>query len=77
MNLPGATELDATIRFVGALPSPKVPGYAELTLHFGWRPNSRLEWSLIGDNLLHPEFGGLVPRAEFARSVFGQLTWRY
>jgi len=39
----------------------------------------RAEWSIIGDNLLHPqhaEFGDLSPKEEYRRSVFGQLTWR-
>jgi iron complex outermembrane receptor protein len=77
-NLSPSLELDGMIRYVGELPHPVVPGYAELTLHFGWRVGPA-ELSFVGDNLLHgqhPEFGGLQPREEYRRSAFAQITWR-
>ena len=79
INLPHNLEADAVFRFVGALPQPVVPRYAELTLRFGWR-RGQTELAIVGDNLLHdhhPEFGNLTPREEFPRSVFGQATWRF
>jgi iron complex outermembrane receptor protein len=79
IDLPRGFETDAVFRFVGALPHPAVPRYAELTLRLGWR-RGPIELSVAGDNLLHdrhPEFGSLVPREEYPRSVFGQATWRY
>jgi iron complex outermembrane receptor protein len=77
-NLPGSFEADAVFRAVDELPDPVVPAYAELTLRLGWLRGAT-ELSIVGDNLLHPqhaEFGNLVPREEFRRSVFGQFTWR-
>jgi len=79
VNLPHDVEADAVFRFVGELPHPLVPGYAELTLRLGWR-RGNTELSIVGDNLLHdhhPEFGNLTPREEYPRSVFGQVTWRF
>jgi len=79
INLARDFEADAIFRYVDALPHPIVPGYAELTLRFGWRRGTT-ELSVIGDNLLHdhhPEFGNLTPRVEYPRSVFGQATWRF
>ena len=78
-DLPAALEGDAVFRYVGTLPHPPVPGYAELTLRLGWR-RGPVELSIVGDNLLHdhhPEFGNLSPREEYRRSAFGQLTWRF
>jgi iron complex outermembrane receptor protein len=80
LDLPGGTELDANFRFVDELASPRVPAYAELTLHLGFRRGASPEFAMIGDNLLHgqhAEFGALDPRPEYPRSVFGQITWRF
>jgi iron complex outermembrane receptor protein len=77
-NLAASFEADAILRYVGELPHPVIPGYAELTMRLGW-VRGRAEVSIVGDNLLHPqhaEFGDLAPREEYRRSVFGQLTWR-
>jgi hypothetical protein len=79
INLPRDLEADAVFRFVGALPHPAIPRYAELTLRLGWRRGAT-ELSIVGDNLLHdqhPEFSNLTPPEEFLRSVFGQVTWRF
>ena len=79
VDLPRGLETAAVFRFVGALPDPAVPGYAELTLRLGWRRGAT-ELSIVGDNLLHdhhPEFGNLTPREEYPRSGFVQATWRF
>jgi iron complex outermembrane receptor protein len=79
IDLRGGFETDGVFRFVGELPHPRVPRYAELTLRLGWR-RGRTELSLVGDNLLHDrhaEFGNLTPREEYPRSAFLQATWRY
>ena len=78
-DLPASMEGDAVFRYVGRLPHPPVPAYAELTLRLGWR-SGPVDLSIVGDNLLHdhhPEFGDLNPREEYRRSAFGQLTWRF
>jgi iron complex outermembrane receptor protein len=53
MNLPQRLTLDATLRYVGALPGPVLPHYTELDARLGWRMNQRAELSLRGANLLH------------------------
>lgn len=79
MDLPGRIELDAWLRYVGALPQPRVPAYTELDLRLGWRATAGLELSLIGQNLLHdqhPEFWTVVQK-EVERSLLGRVTWRF
>ncbi len=79
MDLPGRLELDAWLRYVDALPQPRVPAYTELDLRLGWRATGGLELSLIGQNLLHsqhPEFWTVVQK-EVERSLLGRVTWRF
>ncbi len=70
--------LDAFLRHAGEIEQIDVPAYTSLDLRLGWRPLSRLELSLVGQNLLddtHPEFGRAPVRSEFERGVFGKLVW--
>ncbi len=65
---------------MSALPNPVVPGYAELTLRFGWGRTGPLELAIVGDNLLHDshqefQIGG--PAESIPRSVTAQVTWRF
>jgi iron complex outermembrane receptor protein len=80
MDLPARLELDGIYRHISTLPTPRVPGYSELDVRFGWRASSFLEFSITGRNLWHPqhpEFGTPVPRREeFERSVHGKVIWR-
>lgn len=80
-DLPASLELDAWVRYVSALPQPRVDAYTEMDLRLGWRANEALELSLIGRNLLHSshaEFGPATPlREEVERSVYGKVTWRF
>lgn len=81
LDLPRRIEFDAHLRRIASLPSPVVPGYAELNLRLGWHASDTVELSLIGQDLLHahhPEFGGLAPRrVEFERSVRTQVAFRF
>jgi iron complex outermembrane receptor protein len=45
--------LDASLRYIGALPEPAMAGFTELDARWGWRPRPPLELSLRGTNLLH------------------------
>jgi len=78
MNLPGRVEVDALLRAIDRLPSPPVPGYAELDLRVGWRLTDDWELALVGHNLLHdshPEYGADTPfRVEFERGVSVRAT---
>jgi iron complex outermembrane receptor protein len=79
MDLPGGLELDAWLRWVDRLPSPRVPAYTTLDLHLGWHASRSLELSLVGQNLLdagHAEFGPAGPsREEVERGWYGKVTW--
>jgi len=80
VDLPRHIEFDAAFRFVGSIANQTVPAYSELDVRWAWRPNPRLEVSVVGQNLLHDrhaEFGSPNTRQEIERSVFGKVTWRY
>jgi len=81
IDLPGGFEFDSTARYVARLPAPVVPAYTELDLRLGWNASDRLEFSLVGQNLLHarhPEFGFPSPlRREIERGAYGKVTWRF
>lgn len=80
-------ELDIGYRWVDRLPTNNagvltyVPLYSELDIRIGWMPMPSLEFSLVGQNLLHDhhhEFG--VPgdfQQEVGRNVYGKVQWRY
>lgn len=72
-------ELDAVFRFVGGIANQRVPAYGELDLRWAWRVNPNLEFSIVGQNLLHDahaEFGSPNARREIERSVYGKVSWR-
>lgn len=73
-------DVDLWWRAVGALPNPAVPAYRELNARLAWRMNQKLEFALVGQDLLHdqhPEFGTSVPRrVEFERSVRATVALR-
>ena len=53
MNLWKTVTLDADVRYVSALPDPRVPSYVELGGRIGWNVTPRVQLSLAGLNLLH------------------------
>ena len=80
LDLPWHVEFDVTLRHVGEITNQDVPSYQELDLHIGWHPTSRLEISLVGQNLLHDhhaEFGAAASRQEIQRGVYAKATWLY
>jgi iron complex outermembrane receptor protein len=79
LDLPGRHEVDGTVRHVGSLPEPAVPGYTVVDLRWGWRPVPRLEVSLAVRNLFareHPEVGASPGRSEVGRDAFVGVVWR-
>jgi iron complex outermembrane receptor protein len=57
-----------------------VPAYGELDLRLAWEPIPRLEFSVVGQNLLHDhhaEFRALNARQEIERSVYGKVSWSF
>jgi iron complex outermembrane receptor protein len=81
LDLRRNVEADATLRYVGTLPDPRVPSYTELGLRLGWRASPKTELFVVGDNLLHrqhPEFGADLPhRVEIERDVRAGVTVRF
>jgi iron complex outermembrane receptor protein len=72
-------ELDVTVRHVGSLSSPSVPGYTTMDVRYGWKIRPDLELSVVGQNLLdqsHPEFGAAAGRSEMERTVFAKVVWK-
>jgi iron complex outermembrane receptor protein len=79
LDLPRAVELDALVRSVGALPSPAVPAYTELTLRGGWFFRPRHDIWIVGEDLLHDQhqesaIGGAL---HFQRSIRAGVTLRF
>ena len=79
LDLGARTEFDVTLRYVGALSQPVVPSYTALDLRVGWQLSSKLDLSLLGQNLLgsgHGEFTDVATRTDFKRAVFLKLLCR-
>jgi iron complex outermembrane receptor protein len=70
--------VDVTVRHVGALTQPLVPGYTVADLRAGWRLARDLDLSLLVSNLFnrrHAEVGALASRAVFERAALLRVTW--
>jgi iron complex outermembrane receptor protein len=74
-------DVRARLRWVDELPSQNIPSYAAFDTRLTWKPMSRLELGITGQNLFdprHAEFGGNSANlTEVERSVFGEATWRW
>ena len=76
MDFGHGVTLWADLREVGALPHPVVPGYVELDANVTWAVTSKIELSLAGYNLLHPEHLEFVEpgvSTEVPRMVLAQM----
>jgi iron complex outermembrane receptor protein len=78
LDLGRAFSLDATLRYVAALPDPSLPAYCELNTRFAWHLSRSIDLALSGQNLLHARhleypapYGEEIPR-----SVFAEARWR-
>ena len=83
IDLPKHFDQDTTLRFVDHLPGLNVPSYYSLDAHLGWRPVTRLELSIGGQNLLNnwhfefmPDFVNTSPTV-VKRSIFGSITVKF
>ena len=88
MDLPGRIELDVGLRWVDSLQfnnnavAETVPAYFELDVRLSWHATKNLEFSVVGQNLLHDHHLEYVisspnPREEIERSVYGKVTWQF
>lgn len=81
LDLPGAVDADATIRYVDDLPNPHVAGYFALDVRLAWHPAPHLELAAVGQNLLdhrHQEFIPASPSPrQIERSAYASATVRW
>jgi iron complex outermembrane receptor protein len=74
---------DASVFFVGALPSQQVNSYTRVDSQITWKFAEQAELSLVGQNLLqsrHLESNDiftLVNPALIRRSAYAKITWRF
>jgi iron complex outermembrane recepter protein len=87
MDLPCRIQLDAAFRWIDEVhnnngPAPgRIPAYAEVDVRLGWHATKNLEFSVVGQNLVHdqhPEAGfpGLA-QEQILPSVYGEVEWRF
>lgn len=83
INLPHRLELDAAL-YKNSIVDPLVaPQYTRLDLRLGWHFGEKVEFSMVGQNLLSPshlEFGGastFVLAVPILRSYYGKVTWHF
>jgi iron complex outermembrane receptor protein len=74
MNLGHHLSWNADLRYVSALPNPRVPSYMEMDVGLAWAVTPRLQLSVSGANLLHPhhleyEEAGAATGEEVQRSI--------
>ena len=77
MNLGDAVNFDADLRYVGALPDPKVPEYVELNARLGWKVSDTISLALSGYNLLHGQHLEYAGGAEIRRGVYLETRLRF
>jgi iron complex outermembrane recepter protein len=81
MDLAHAIELDAGLRFVGALTNAPISQYAEANVRIGWHVNDRLDVSLVGTNMFSPRHAETVtsgsPIQFPLRSAYLGLRWKF
>jgi len=61
LTLPWQTEFDAAVYRVDSVPAERVDAYTRLDLRLGWRPPTRLTFSIAGQNLLQAQHAEFLP----------------
>jgi len=87
IDLPARIRLDAQFRRLSAirqLPTiitgEGLPGYHELDVRVAWIGPGGVEYSIVGQNLLHRhhvEFGAPEARGAIERGVYGKVAWTF
>jgi len=70
------------LRWIGALPNPKIPAYAELNTRLAWNVTGSLQVSVSGLNLLHArhleyEQAGATAGDEVERGFYVETKLRF
>jgi iron complex outermembrane receptor protein len=80
LDLPHNLQFDGTLRYVDSLPNQHVPSYTEMDLRLAWKPTKNIEFSVVGQNLLHNRHAEFTPtviisqQTEVERSVSAKVT---
>jgi iron complex outermembrane receptor protein len=83
LNLPGHFIWDTSGYFVERLPAQGVPSYTRIDTQLSRQLGERLEFSLVGQNLLrdhHLESNDMltsVNPSQIKRSAYAKITWRF
>lgn len=83
LDLPHGMQLDLIGRYVGRLPGPDIPEYAEADVRLGWQMKNGLELSLVGQDLLqahHREFptsAFILDNRAIERRGYAKVTWSF
>ena len=77
MDLGGKVTVDTALRYVSALPDPRVPSYVEMNGRLGWNITDQVQLAVSGRNLLHDRHQEYTDGNAIPRSVFVDLQWQF
>jgi iron complex outermembrane receptor protein len=82
LNLSKNFDFDTSLYYTAKLSVGSVPSHTRVDVRLAWRPREKIEFSLVGQNLLGQrslEFAdaNLFRETEPLRSVFGKITWHF
>ncbi|WP_424192930.1 TonB-dependent receptor plug domain-containing protein [Ampullimonas aquatilis] len=87
VDLNERTQLDINVRHIAKLLDKSVGSYSELGMRLAWQQNRKVEWSLVGQNLLHSSHGEFVPDLQngpgkgrpnlIPRGIYGQVKFKF
>ena len=80
LDLPAHIRLDARFRAIAEITNQQVPAYGEMNAKLTWQPTTKVELSVVGQNLLHrrhAEFGAGPARRQIERGVYGLVEWHF
>ena len=79
MNFSRRLSLDASLRYVGALPDPSLPHYYAFDARVGWQATETVDLSMSGTNLLHARHTEFPPPTgeQITRSALAEVRWKF
>jgi len=83
ISLPYNIDFDSYVRYVDSIPDYKIPAYMDLTLRVAWKLSDKIEFAVVGSNLLHrshKEYVGdaiAVSPAALQRAVLGTVSVKF
>lgn len=81
IDLTRKIDVGFVVRYVDALPEPRVPGYWGLDAKVSWKPNKRIEFNIVGQNLLDNQHVEFIPSSPSPRniehSVYGKVVCNF